>query len=151
MNKKQKYLVARFIIVLFFTAAAIILMFDIRAWVNYSEARKAMNQLGQVVVEYRKEHHCVPPESYIKDIKERLEGGARLGNFHYRARWIEFDSPSDEILAYSRIEYPSLFVDKGFIMLELGGEIKWVGLKKGREILLRQQSPLELKENIEVR
>jgi len=124
------------------TLVAVVAMFDIRAWVNYSEAQKAMEQLGKVITEYRQKHNCVPPESYVSNIRDRIEGTVRLGNFNYQGQWISFDSSEDEILAYTRIDYPSLFVDKGFIILQLNGQVKWLDLKKGQEKISRLKSHL---------
>jgi hypothetical protein len=91
-----------------------------------------MEQLGEITTEYRQKNNCVPPKSYIERIKEQVEGSARLGDLNYRGQWIEFDSPDNEILAYTKINYPSVFVDKGFIILQLNGEVKWLSLKEGK-------------------
>lgn len=137
MNRKQKNLAVRFLVVVSLTLLTVVLMFDIRAWVNYSEARKAMEQLGEITTDYREKNNCVPPQSYIESVRNQIEGGARIGDFTYRGQWIEFDSPEDEILAYTRIAYPSLFADKGFIILQLNGEISWLPLKEGRQKISR--------------
>lgn len=91
MNRKQKNLIIKLVTISLITLAAVLAMFDIRAWVNYSEAQKAMEQLGKIVTRYRDKHNCVPPESYVNKLKDRIEGAARLGDFHYQGRWIDFD------------------------------------------------------------
>jgi len=46
-------------------------MINLKDWVSRSEAVRSMEQLGQIVLQYRKEHGSVPSEDYIKSIKRR--------------------------------------------------------------------------------
>ena len=50
MNKRQKALLVNFIIVVFVTAAFIVAMTNIKDWLNKSEARRAMEQIGRAHV-----------------------------------------------------------------------------------------------------
>jgi len=106
---------------------------------------RAMEHLGQRVLDYRKAHGSVPPESYVADIKESLEGHVRLGHLQYRGRWIDFESTPREILAYSEKKYPSSLLDDGFVVLRLNGQIEWVGKEEFEAELARQQSQDEIK------
>jgi len=144
MNKRQKTTLRDFAIVIAVTAIAIIAMVNFKDWINRSEAMQAMEHLSQTVLDHRKKHGSVPPESYIYKIKENLKGHLRIGNFQYRARWLEFDSGPDEILAYTEKNYHSLFLDDGFIVLRLDGRVEWMKKREFKKLLAQQQSPQEI-------
>jgi hypothetical protein len=143
MNKRQKAILVDFAIVIVATAIAVITMINFKDWINRSEATRAMQQLGEIVLSYRKEHGSVPSESYVEQIRENLEGHARLGKLQYRARWIDFESPPDEILAYAAKDYRSLLFGKGFIVLRLDGTVEWMEKQQFEMLLAQQQSPIE--------
>ena len=130
--------------VIVITAIAVVAMINFRDWVNRSEARRAMEHLGKIVLQYRKDHGSVPPETYVTKIKENLKGGVRLGKLQYRARWIDTDSTPDEILAYTEKSYPSLLVGDGLLVLRLGGRVEWMDKKEFKTLLAQQQSPEEI-------
>jgi hypothetical protein len=146
MNKKQKAILMNFATVIVVTAIAVAAMINFRDWVNHSEAMRAMEHLGLIALQYRKDRGMVPPESYVENIREDLEGHVRLGDLQYRARWIDFECPSDTILAYSQRNYSSFFFDDGYIVLRLSGDVEWMGKKEFEELLAQQQSPMEIQE-----
>ena len=143
MDRRQKNVLIDFIIVIVITAAAVVAMVNFKDWVNHSEAMRAMKQFGQIVLQYRKDHGSVPPESYVNRIKENLQGYVRLGDLQYRAQWLDFDSSPDEILAYTEKKYPSSLLDDGFIVLRLDGRIEWMGTQQFKDLLAQQQGPME--------
>ena len=143
MNRRQKNILINFITVIVITAAAVVAMVNFKDWVNRSEAMRAMEQLGQIVLQYRKDHGSVPPESYVNAIKENLQGYVRLGHLQYRAQWLDFDSSPDEILAYTGKKYRSL-IGKGFIVLRLDGQVEWMDREHFKTLLAQQQSPGEI-------
>lgn len=143
MNKRQKAILIDFTIVIVATVIAVVAMINFKDWINRSEATRAMHQLGQIVLQYRKEHGSVPPQSYVDSIRENLEGNVRLGGLKYRARWIDFESSPDEVLAYAEKNYRSLFLGKGFIVLRLDGTVEWMGKKHFEDLLAQQQSTIE--------
>jgi len=59
-------------------------------------------------------------------------------------RWIKFDSPPDTILAYTRVDYRSLFSRPGAIVLRFDGRIEWMDKASFDKLLAGQQTPLEL-------
>jgi hypothetical protein len=120
-------------------------MINFKDWVNRSEGMRAMEQLSRIVLQYRKEHGCVPPESYIDRIKEDLQGYVRLSNLRYRALWIDFECPPDEILAYAEKNYRSSVIGEGFIVLRLDGRVEWMEKQKFKALLAQQQSPEEIR------
>jgi len=144
VNKRQKAILIDFVVVITITAVAVLAMVNLKDWVNRSEAMQAMERLSQEVLDYRNKHGSVPPESYIDGIKEDLQGRARLGNLRYRARWIDFECPPDEILAYTEKNYHSLFLKSGFIVLRLDGSVEWMNRQKFETLLAQQQSPMEI-------
>ena len=144
MNKLQKRILANFFVVLLVTATAVIGMVELKNIVNRSEMTRAMESLGRVVSEYRQKNGSVPPESYVDGIIKSLEGQLRLGNLHYRAQWIAFDSPPDTILAYAIENYRSLFSRPGAIVLRFGGRTEWMDKASFDKIIADQQTPMEL-------
>jgi hypothetical protein len=144
MNRRQKIILRDFVTVIVITAIAVVAMINFKDWVNRSEARRAVEQLGQIVLQYRKDNGALPPESYVNNIKKALEGSARLGELQYRALWIDSDSKPDEILAYTEKDYSSLLVGDGFIVLRLDGRVEWMGKEEFKTLLKQQQSPEEV-------
>ncbi len=143
MNKRQKTILIDFTAVIVATAIAVVAMINFKDWINRSEATRAMQQLGKIVLQYRKDHGSAPPESYVDRIRENLEGHVRLGSLQYRARWIDFESTPDEILAYTEKNYHSLLFGKGFIVLRLNGTIEWMEKQQFETLLAQQQSQIE--------
>ena len=144
MNKRQKITLIKFITVILATAIAVVAMINIKDWVNRSEAMRAMEHLGQKILAYREAYHSVPPESFVTNIKESLEGYVRLGNVQYRGIWIDSESTPEEILAYAEKKYPSSLLDDGFVVLRLSGRVEWLGTKQFRKTLAQQQSQKEI-------
>lgn len=140
MTKKQRQILINFAVVITITIAAVLGMIEIKNQVNQSEAMRAMEQLGQIVSEYKQQKGSIPSESYALSIKDSLEGKVRLGNLQYRARWINFDSPPDTILAYVQKSYHSLFFRPGAIVLRLDGKVEWLDIDEFKQQLTAQQS-----------
>ena len=143
MNRRQLRIIRNFVIVTVATIVAAFGMVELKNSVNRSEAIRAMGQLGKVVSDYRQKNGSVPPETYVNELKENLEGQVRVGELQYRARWIEFNSPPDTILAYVRKDYHSLFFRPGVIVLRLDGRIEWMDRTSFDKEFARQQKPLE--------
>jgi len=133
-----------FVIVMTGTLLSVVGMVELKNRINRSEAMRAMENLGQIVSDYKAKNGSIPPESHIEGIKKSLEGHVRLGSLQYRARWIEFDSPPDEILAYVRKSYHSLFSKPGAIVLRIDGSVQWMNKKDFDKLIALQQSPLEV-------
>jgi hypothetical protein len=144
MNKRQKDILTSFITVIVITAVAVVAMLNFKDWLNRSEAMRAMEHLGQIVLQYRKDYGSVPPESYVDRIEETLEGHVRLGDLHYRAQWIDFESGPDEILAYTEKIYHSLIIGKGYVVLRFDGRVEWMNKQQFETLLAQQQSPMEI-------
>jgi hypothetical protein len=131
--------------VLVVTAAAAFTMMNVKDFTNRKEGMRAMTQLGQHILEYRKTYGSLPPESYIEKIKGSLEGSVRMGTVQYRAIWITFDSKDDTILAYTQENYHSLFLKSGYVVLWLNGKIEWMEADRFEKLLAGQQSLEEIK------
>ena len=143
MNRRQKALLTESMLVLAATALAVVGMMHLRDYINRSEAMRAMGQLGRRVLDYRRQHGSLPPESFINSIKGDLEGSLRLGNVRYRALYIGLDAPAETILAYSERKYSSFFVDDGYVVLHLDGTAKWIPAKQFPGLYLKQRTPDE--------
>lgn len=128
------------------TAVAAVVMIDFKNWVNRSEAMRAMAELGREVLRYRQQYGSVPPESYVDSIKEDLAGHVRLTNLQYRARWIDFESDPNEILAYTEKRHHSLLFGYVFIVLRLNGSVELMDKHEFEKLLAQQQSPAEIEE-----
>lgn len=143
MNRRQKAILTDIVIVVIVTTIAIVVMFNLKNWLNHSEATRAMEHLGRTVLQYRKERGSVPPESYVLGIRDNLPGNVRLGDLYYRARWIEFGASPDEVLAYTLKGYPSLFHGDRFIVLRLDGRVEQMDREQLDQLLAQQQGTME--------
>jgi hypothetical protein len=140
MIRRQKALLKEVIAVIAFTAIAVVVMINLKHWVNRSDTMRAMEQLGRRVLKYRKDNGALPSESYVAGIKKEIEGGIRLGELRYRALWIDFESTPDEILAYTEKDYPSSLLSDGYVVLRLDGRVEWIGKRQFEELLAKQQN-----------
>ena len=144
MKKRQKSMLIEVIIIVAITTIAVLAMVNFKDYINKSEAIKFMNHLSSSIKNHKEKYGAVPPESYIQQIKDDLQGSLRLGGLQYRSRWIDFDSPPDTILAYTERSYRSPFVGKGFVVLRLDGKVQWMGKKEFKQIFTTQQKPQEI-------
>lgn len=144
MNRRQKSILINIISVITITSIAVVAMINLKDWVNRSEAMGAMENLGEIVLQYRQENGSVPPQSYVDSIRTNLKGHARLGDLQYRALWIDFDSTPDDVLAYVEKRYHSLVLSNGFIVLRLDGRVEWMQKQQLDILLARQQSRMDL-------
>ena len=144
MTGRQKNILIEFLTVIIITAIAVIGMVNFKDYVNRSESMQAMNHLGKIILQYRKTEGAVPPESYIEDVKEELAGLSRLGSLQYRARWITLGAGPDEILAYAKKNYHSLFFSSGYVVLRLDGRVEWMEPNRFETTLAKQQHSEEM-------
>lgn len=143
MNRRQRALLIESILVVAATTAAVIGMIHLKDHVNRSEAIRAMEGLGKLVLEYRKEHGSLPPQSYVDSVKGGVEGAVRMGNVKYRALYIGMDTPDDTILAYSEKRHPSSLLKDGFVVLRLNGTVEWMPTADFTGLFARQRAPAE--------
>ncbi len=144
MNKRQKIILRDTTTVIVITAIAVVGMINLKNWINRSEAMRAMENLSQEILKYKKKYGSAPPESYISEIKEELEGHVRLGEVTYRAQWIDFESTPDEILAYTEKRRGLWLSRKKYIVLRLDGRVEWMDKQELNALLAQQQSSQEL-------
>lgn len=146
MERKQKIILRDFVTVIIITAIVVVAMVIFKDFVNRSEAMREMDNLRQVIKQYRDEYGSVPPKAWVD---RRLPGNIRLGNLQYRARWVTFESAPDEFLAYTEANY-NFLVGKGYIVLRLSavlrddGHPEWIDRKEFKTLLAQQQSPEEI-------
>jgi len=144
VNRRQKSILINVISVITITSIAVVAMINLKDWVNRSEAMRAMEDLGKIVLQYRRENGSVPPQSYVDNIKTNLKGHVRLGDLQYRSLWIDFDSTPDDVLAYVEKKYRSFVLSNGFIVLRLDGHVEWMQKQQLDILLARQQSRMEI-------
>ena len=144
MKKRQKSMLIEVIVVVTITTLAVLAMINFKDYVNKSEATKSFHQLSGIIKDYKEKYGSIPPESYLQQIKDDLQGSLRLGGLQYRSRWIDFDSPPDTILAYTERNFRSPFVDSGYVVLKLNGQVQWMEKKEFEQILATQQTPQEI-------
>jgi len=144
MKKRQKSMLIEFIVVVTITTLAVLAMINFKDYINKSEATKSFYNLSSVIKNYKEKYGSIPPESYLQQIRDDLQGSLRLGGLQYRSRWIDFDSPPDTILAYTERNYRSPFVNSGYVVLKLNGQVQWIEKKEFEQILATQQKPQEI-------
>lgn len=142
MNRRQKSIMYDFIFVVVIIVLAVVGLMNFKDYVNRTEAMRAMDHLGRVVLGYRQAHGAVPAEYYVDEVKKELEGSPRLGKLVYRARWIAFGATDDAILAYTEKRYRSI-LGHGYVVLRLDGRVEWMKEKQFRKLLGSQQSAEE--------
>jgi hypothetical protein len=143
VNRRQRTLLIESILVLAATTAAVIGMMHLKDHVNRSEAIRAMEGLGKLVLEYRKEHGSLPPQSYVDSVKGDVEGAVRMGSVRYRALYIGLDAPDDTILAYSEKRHPSSLLKDGYVVLRLSGTVEWMPTADFTRLFAQQRTPAE--------
>ena len=85
MTSRQRRLFRETLLILVATVMAVVGMVHLKDHVNRTEAMRAMTQLGRRVLDHRRQHGSLPPESFVRDIEGQLEGSERLGHLTYRA------------------------------------------------------------------
>jgi hypothetical protein len=143
MNKRQKWALIRFAAVLLITLSAVAAIAELKNGVNRTEAMRAMEHLGKIVSDYKQKNGYVPPESFVDNLKESLVGQARLGDLHYRARWLDADSMPDTILAFTKRSSVSLFFKPEVIVLLYDGKVQRMDEKSFDKLFAAQQKPEE--------
>ena len=146
MNKRQKALLTESITIIIITALAVTGMVNLKQWGNRTETIKVIEQLGQIVLQYRKENGLVPSEGDIKAIQDKLQGEVNLDKLQYRAQWLDADSTPDEILAYIEKRFHASLLGNGYVVLQLNGAVVWMNEEEFQKILSRQRklSPQDL-------
>jgi len=142
MNPRQKSTIIRFVIVIACTAVFVAVMLNVRDYVNRAEAMRTMEHLGKKVRQYRDKLNSTPPKSHLTGQRTEIQD-VRLGDFEYRAPWVEFGASADTILAYSRKNYQFL-VGKGYIVMRLDGSVEWMGIAEFEKLLKKQQTQAEI-------
>ena len=143
MNKYQKSILLEFSVVALVTLVAVIGIIHAKDYINRTEALRAMKHLGQVTQKYKEQNGYIPPETYIENIKEKLQGVTRAGSLTYRGRWIGLDAADDEILAYAKNNTTSFFFKDGYVVLFLDGTVKFLPTQQFETLIDQQQSPEE--------
>jgi len=142
MNRRQKLIIRQFVFVVAITTIFVVVMINVKDFINKSEAMRTTELLAKNVLQYREQFGSLPLHSYIARQREIL-GDARLGQLQYRAQWINFDDPPDTILAYSQKDYRFL-VGNGFIVMYLDGRVEWMRPDAFNKLLRAQQTRAEM-------
>ena len=144
MNRRQKAILIEVAGVLVITLIAVVAMINFKDYVNRSEAISAMQQLSEIILEYRQEHGRVPAESLVLREKDKVKGAVRLTNLVYRGLWIDFEAEPNDILAHAAKNYPSSLLDDGYVVLRFDGTAEWMAKEEFEELLAQQQSDVEI-------
>ncbi len=143
MNRYQKRIVTNIVIVFTLTGLAVFGMIVLKDYINRSEAILAMENINETIAQYRQQNGAVPPESVVLKISREVPGSPRLGGFHYRARWLDFNPDPNAILAYTYKKYNNPFIESGYVVIRYDGQVEWMAETPFEELLASQQSPLE--------
>lgn len=145
MTSRQRLLLRETLLILAAIVMAVVGMIHLKDHVNRTEAMRAMTELGRRVLAYRREHGTLPDESFVRGIKEQLEGSQRLGHLEYRADRISGYAPQWTILAYSLKRHPASFLRDGYVVLRLNGYVEWMPIASFEVVLSEQGAQDELK------
>ena len=143
MDPKQKRVLKKIVMVAIFTTVMAVSLMTLKDYINKSEAMRAMDLVSREALAYRKSYGSLPSESNITKFLDRIQA-VRLGNFNYRAMWIEYGSNADTtILAYSKKNY-KWPLRPGYITLWLNGKTQWLTAEQFEPILQNQQNKIEM-------
>jgi len=126
MNKKQKYFLLKFLVVISVTTILIVAINNSKDFVNKSESLLAMKNLGYLINQYRNQHGKLPPESYIDEIKTKLQGSPRIGKLVYRAKWLDYITTGETIIAYAKKDSSGFILGSGYAVLKYNGNVGWL-------------------------
>lgn len=118
MNKRQRNLIIKLISIVVVTVAFVSGIAIYKDIIIRKEAIRAIDIIAQEIAIYKNTVGSLPSDMYLERIREE-KGLVRLGDFNYRARWIEFNSPEDTIVAYSALRTNNPIVQSGYILIRL--------------------------------
>jgi len=144
MNRKEKSFLKHAAVVIALTTAAILALMYIKDRINRFEAKRVMELVARPIVTYSDTHLTLPPQSFVEDLLENLQGYARGTSIKYRGHWVEFDGPPDQIVAYNFTPCPHSFLPDGYTVLRLDGTITFMDAETFKSVLARQQTQAEL-------
>lgn len=143
MNKKQKNFLIKFVLVIAITVIMVIGVSNFKEYVNRSETLRAMTDLNQRIIEYRKLNGTLPSEDFINTIRSDLMGSARVGNIEYRGKYIDYLSGPSSVLAYSKKEFSGFLIPDGYVVLRLNGQVQWLTADEFKTEMALQWKPGE--------
>jgi hypothetical protein len=143
MNQKQKSIILNFVTIVTITTVFVLIMANVRGFLNKSEAIRSMELLGQRVKIYRQQRHSTPPKSFVMSGDQSISL-VRLGDINYRSHWISYNAEPDTILAYNNCRNFGLLGGKGHIVMFLNGNVTWMGKKQFEQLLAKQQTQTEI-------
>lgn len=130
MNKKQRNIIFRLIMVLAITGLMVLAISNFKEIVNRSEATIAVEQLSGLVFKYKNHYGSFPPASYLESLTGQVQGSARLGTVVYRADCIRYSSGAKAILMFVKKEYEGFLQPSGYIAARLDGSVDWLSVEK---------------------
>jgi len=142
MNRRQKSIILNIIFIVTITTMFVVGMYIVKNYINRSESMRAMKQIGDKVLEHRRQYQSLPPESFIHRQTSELDL-IRLGELQYRAPWIGIDSEPETILAYTT-HSRKLLTHRGYVVLRLDGRVEWIEANEFRKLLGDQQKQAEV-------
>lgn len=126
MNKAQKSFFLRLVVVISFTTLTVGIVAVLKSGVQKSEAITAMKDLGKRIRDYKDNVGLLPTESFIEEVQDELLGSERVGEIHYRKKWVRFSLSSDSVLAYTKKEFNNPFWKDGYVILRQSGHVQWL-------------------------
>jgi hypothetical protein len=143
VDRRQKAILIEVATVIIITLIAVIGMINFKDYINRSESISAMQQVGQIVAEYRRQHNRVPSESMFLREMSNIKGAVRLPGMVYRGLWIDLEAEPNDILAYAKKNYPASLLDDGYVVLRFDADTVWMGRDDFEALLNEQQSEVE--------
>ena len=91
VNKRQRAILIEVAFVLIVTLIAVVGMINLKDYVNRSESIAAMQQVGQIVSEYRRQRNTNPSETTVLREMRNIKGAVRLPGMVYRDFLIDLE------------------------------------------------------------
>src|SRR4030042_5886805 len=125
MNKRQKIIIAKLVIVVTVTIFAAVVLMNLKAVCLRREAVRAMANLSLEIMKYKKAYIFLPPQEYLDTIIRDTKVQGLLGNVQYRSLTTT-DAKEDEILAYTETNYHTMFHKDNCLVIRLNGSVEWM-------------------------
>lgn len=145
MNKKQRGLLVRLVVVVVITVGMVFAMVNVKEFVNKKEAMLAVGNLNVEIFKYKQANGKWPLQSYVDEKAKQIQGRARLGAVEYRGNLLGYVGSDDVVVVYVKRDYSGLFLDSGYIVAKVNGKVEWLSEEEFDILMSLQWTAEELK------
>ena len=142
MNKKQRAMLIRLVLVIVITVGMVFAMVNVKEVVNKKESMLAARNLNFEILKYKQTNNKWPLQSYVDEKAKQIQGRTRLGKVEYRASMFDYVGSNDVVVFYIKREYSGPFIGSGYIVAKVNGKVEWL-TEQDFDILMSLQWTVE--------